>query len=309
MSLGRSFDSSALERSGSMVPWQFRVRPALFATVSSIVAVLLLVGGLVFLRRLTGAFRADLPPNLMLMLAVATMITLTVARIAWRRSFPLETPADLSLSDQVLGWASSTALALLAVGCCYPANRTTDWLIWLPILVADQLWRQTFFDTGEPWVPLAEDEPLSRSALSIAESPPVEKAHGAKFNSDNTSFNNTSVNNTAADSTAADNIVQQLYRIEDPPGTEVIYGTLRADFVAGQRTAVVHAGFCPPLSYLPEIEAEALPGLSAQIKIVQALAHGTRLDIRLPVPAASDCQVWIDMAARPVRTLAETITA
>ena len=33
---------------------------------------------------------------------------------------------------------------------------------------------------------------------------------------------------------------------------------------------------------LPEIEAEALPGYEAKIKVVQALAHGTRLDVRLP---------------------------
>ena len=310
MSLGHSCNSSALEPSGKLVPWQFRARPALFITVNSIVAVLLLVGLLVCSRRLTGAFHADLPPEGMLVLALATAIGLAVSRIAWRRSFPLETPADLSLPDQVLGWASSAALALLAVGCCYPANRTTDWLIWLPILVADQFWRQTFFDTGEPWVPPTADERSSPAICSVDESRLLSRASDDQPNDDQPNCDNPSYDNPSYDNPSyGDHIVQQLYRLEDCPGTEVIYGTLRADFVAGQRTAVVHAGFCPPLSYLPEIEAEALPGSSAQIKIVQALAHGTRLDVRLPAPATKDCQVWIDMAARPIGTVAETITA
>ena len=210
MSLGQSLASHPLKPLATRLPWQFRVRPALFATVSVIVAVLLAVGGLILTRRLTGALSADLSHSLMLALAIISAATLAFARLAWRRSFPLETPADLSVADQVLGWASSAALAMLALGCCYPANRTADWLIWLPVLVADQLWRQNFFDAGEPWVPSTESEIESSTAstLAIAESP------------------------------HHDNIVQQLYRLQDAHGTEVIYGTVRADFVAGQRTAV-----------------------------------------------------------------------
>ncbi len=279
MSHGHSFTSPALEPVGSHLPWQFRVRPALFATVSSIVAILALTGGLFLVRRLTGALSADLPTQTMLFFALGAAATLAFSRIAWRRSFPLETPEDLSVTDRVLGWASSAALAMLAIGCCYPANRTTDWLIWLPILVADQFWRQNFFDAGEPWVASDEFEILPSLTPAITEAPRFENSQ-------------------------LENIVQQLFRLQDDQSYEVIYGTVRADFVAGQRTAVVHVGFCPPLTYLPEIEAEALPGSPiqgslAKIKVVQALAHGTRLDIRLPVAATSDSQLWIDLAARP----------
>jgi len=273
MSLSHSFPSPLHEPVGSHLPWQFRVRPVLFVTVSSIVAILVLIGGLLLARRLTGAFSADLPAQTMLFFALGAASTLAFSRIAWRRSFPLETPEDLSFTDQVFGWTSSAALALLAIGCCYPANRTSDWLIWLPILVADQLWRQNFFDAGEPWTPSGEDVPIATATLAIANTPQHE------------------------------NMVQQLYRLQDEPGSEVIYGTLRADFVTGQRTAVVYVGFCPPLAHLPEIEAEALPGSLAKIKVVQALAHGTRLDVRLPAPAQTDTQIWIDIAARPAGTL------
>ena len=250
-------------------------------SVGSVVAALLTVGLLIVARRLTGALNTDLPRDTMLLLAVGAAATLASTRIAWRRSFPLETPADLSFADQLLGWASSAALALLAIGCCYPANRTADWLIWLPILVADQLWRQNFFDAGEPWVPKSDDLEKNNLWLQAAPTPVL------------------------ADAPQHDDIVQQLYRVRDEQDGEVIYGTVRADFVAGQRIAVVHVGFCPPLAHLPEIEAEALPGFTAKIKVAQALAHGTRLDVRLSTPAQDACQVWIDMSARPVRATSE----
>jgi len=293
MSLGHSLTSPVLQPLGSHLPWQFRVRPRLFVTVGSIVAILVLIGGLVFMRRLTGALSADLSPQVMLFLAMGAAATLAFARIAWRRSFPLETPADLSAADQGLGWGSSAALVLLAVGCCYPANRTTDWLIWLPILVADQFWRQNFFDAGEPWGSSSGDE------TDFLPLPTQAKAHTRQH--DYPEFHN---------------IVQQLYRLQDEQNYEVVYGTVRADFVTGQRTAVVHVGFCPPLTYLPEIEAEALSGsqlpgsmTNIKIKVVQALAHGTRLDIRLPATATSDGQLWIDMAARPQYSHCDTSPA
>ncbi len=263
------------------MPWQYRVRPVLFVTVSAIVSLLVMVGLLVFVRRLLGPLSGELPPAIMLFVALATAGMAAFARIAWRRNFPLGSPADLSSTDLVIGWASSLGLLLLAVGCCYPGYRTEDWLIWLPILIADQFWRQTFFDAGEPWIhdETTDTEDTLVPALEVVELPQDE------------------------------NLVQQLYRLADEDGQEIIYGTVRADFVAEQRTTVVHIGFCPPLTYLPEIEAEALPGSIAKIKVVQALAHGTRLEVRLPAPAEEDFFLWIDMAARPVGAVASAESA
>lgn len=289
MSLSPSLNSPSLYPSGRRLPWQFRVRPVLFVTVTAIVAILLLVGALVLTRRLIGAFSNDLQPGAMLFVAIAATAAISFARIAWRRNFPLETPEDLTAFDKAIGWASSLGLAALAVGCCYPAYRTTDWLIWLPLLIADQFWRQTFFDAGEPWI--------GDSASIMGEFPAAASSNSAR------------TTHLPQDENPDENIVQQLYRLADEHGQQIIYGTVRADFVADQRTAVVHVGFCPPLSYLPEIEAEALPGSLAKIKVVQALAHGTRLEIRLPSPAEDDFFMWIDMAARPIGTTAQIESA
>ncbi len=261
------FSSSQLLQTHDPVPWQVRAHPTLAVTAASLVVGAIALGFLLNVRRLTGNLSVELSLDLTLLLALGSAIAMTYVRVAWRRNFPVESPAELDVLDQLLGWGSSLALVLLAVGCCYPGNRTADWLIWLPILVADQFWRQNFFDGGVPEPQQVDTLEEIPSSLSLASLPEYE------------------------------NIVQQLYRVANDQGDDEIYGTMRADFVAGQRTAIVHVGFCPPLTYQPEIEAEALPGAPASLKVVQAFAHGARLDVRLAALPTEDCQVWIDLAA------------
>ena len=65
-----------------------------------------------------------------------------------------------------------------------------------------------------------------------------------------------------------------------------------------------------PLAILfPEAQFVLCDSIGKKIKVVQALAHGTRLDVRLPSLAQSDCQVWIDMAARPKEPQSTTQTS
>ena len=260
-------------------PWQHRSRIATAVTVLSLVGLLDAIGLLIVARRLVGALDANLPRDAMLLTAVVMTALVAFARLAWRRAFPLKMygPLQRSWGEQFVGWGSSLGLALVAVGCCYPAYLNSDWLIWLPMLVADQLWRQSFFDAGHPLVRLAEEPEEADDETTMTFPEPAQSPQPLD-----------------------EEIVQHLYRVRNDDGSELIYGTLRADFQSGQRTAVLHVGFCPPLPYVPEIEAEALPGSEARLKIVQALAHGARLNVRLPSTPVEDCHVWIDMAATPV---------
>jgi hypothetical protein len=237
----------------------------------SLVTLQLAIGLLLIGRRLAGALTLELPWYVLLTTAVVMMTLVTLARIAWRRAFPV---SSLSVAGEwMVGWGASLGLVLAAVGCSFPAFRTSDWLVWLPILVADQLLRQSFLDAGQHQLRLSE-------IGDACEEPPIRRA-------------------SASSQRRQDEVVQQLYRVRDNAGREVIYGTLRADFQVGQRSAVLHVGFCPPLEYLPEIEAAALPDRAARLKVVQALAHGARLDVRLPETPTENCSIWIDMAARP----------
>jgi hypothetical protein len=266
--------------------WHQNSRTATAVTVLSLVALLNAIGLLIVIRRLLGALSVDLPRDAMFLTAVVMIAMVAIARIAWRRAFPLRNCGLLRLSwgDQIVGWGSSVGLALVALGCCFPAYLNSDWLIWLPMLAADQFLRQSFFDAGHPLMRLAEEP---------------EKEEGDR--SSTVSFPATAqpTKHTKPAQRRQEDVVQQLYRVRNEDGSELIYGTLRADFQTGQRTAVLHVGFCPPLPYLPEIEAEAQSGSEAKLRIVQSLAHGTRLNVRLPSTPTEDCHVWTDMAAAP----------
>jgi hypothetical protein len=99
--------------------------------------------------------------------------------------------------------------------------------------------------------------------------------------------------------TLASNVLQQLTRIRNDAGVESIFGTLRAEFAAGQRHATLHVGFCPPLAGAPTVDADPADGPDATVKIVQAFAHGARLEVRLAVPATEACSVLLEMTAAP----------
>jgi len=295
---------------------QRQPRQIVVTTVVTLIAILNAIGLLIVLRRFVWATAGDLPHGAMLLTAVVATASVAAIRIGWRQLFPLKkTPpfyldsSDLNW-DAIVGWGSSLALFLLAIGCCYPAYSTADWLIWFPPLVADQFWRQTFFDAGHPTAHSLEITPAEYDAEFDAEFD-EELAATLAFPIEHDSVDHAlevallknispqTHDDTEQNQNDAEEIVQQLYRVRDDQGQEIIYGTLRADFKAGQRTAVVHVGFCPPLPHIPQIEAESHPGTSARINVVQSLAHGTRLDVRLPAPAEADRHILIDMAATP----------
>ena len=267
-------------------PWPRRSRSVTQYVVLSLTALLIAIGVLFAVRRMWGSLVTELPPTTMLITAFVATAIATFSRIAWRRVRPLRLTRESgnNWTDYFVGWGTSVGLLLMAVGCCYPAYHNSDWLIWLPMLVADQFWRQSYFDAGKP----GSDLDIA-SAEAIAATPttlpfPAER------------------NGTERTVEDSQEIVQQLYRVRGDDGRELIYGTLRADFHPGQRTAVLHVGFCPPLPYLPEIEADPLPSSSARLKVVQAMAHGARLDVRLSEIPDTDCHLWIDMAATPVQS-------
>ena len=96
----------------------------------------------------------------------------------------------------------------------------------------------------------------------------------------------------------ADGVVtQQLVRVTDRGGAESMSGLLRANFLAGQRTATVHVAFCPPFSAMPKMEVEQVDGPSGKIKIVQLLPYGARFDIKLLENAEEPLDVSLRFSA------------
>ncbi len=51
-------------------------------------------------------------------------------------------------------------------------------------------------------------------------------------------------------------------------------------FAAGQREAIVHVTFCPPLLSTPNVELEVVDGDDWQIKTEAAFPYGVRIQVR-----------------------------
>jgi len=91
-----------------------------------------------------------------------------------------------------------------------------------------------------------------------------------------------------------DNVVQQLTRLIEEDGREVIHGTARVDFSPEQRTAHLHIAFCPPLVAPSMAEAEPTAGPAVTIKTGELQSYGVRFDVRLNRPSTEAESVWLE---------------
>ncbi|MDZ4658291.1 MAG: hypothetical protein SH868_12000 [Bythopirellula sp.] len=164
------------------------------------------------------------------------------------------------VGDQWIGWGASLTLVLFAAGLSFPGNHERDWFIWLPLLICDQLLRHRLFNSSN-----LKTLPAKTLALRLS---------GEQL--------------------------QQIVRLRGADGHETIHATLRADFQAGQRHATVYVGFCPPLASMPEIVVEPSTGSAAEFKIVQAFAHGARIDVRLAQVAIEQTSLVLNLVAKEV---------
>jgi hypothetical protein len=226
------------------------------AVVISALAGLIMLALLLIVRRVSGGITEDLPLSSLATTALAALAIMTGTRMAWRRTFLEGTEVD-----GAIGWAGSAAMLLLAIGVSFPAQRAEDWIVWLPVLVVDQLVRRRVFETHD-----------QIEELKIAK--PQARLQAQEF--------------------------QQIIRLRDAAGREVVHATLRGDFVPGQRTATVYVGFCPPLAGRPEITVESES--TAEFKVVQAFSHGARIDVRLESTAVEAMSMVLNVTATTTLT-------
>jgi hypothetical protein len=231
------------------------------AVVIGALASLILIALLLIARRVSGDITAELPLITLSATALAALAIVTGTRMLWRRTFLEDTTIDAWI-----GWTGSATMVLLAIGVSFPSQRVEDWIVWLPVLVVDQLVRRRVFESHDR----VEEE------FKIAKP-----------------FATANLRQTALRAEQ----VQQIVRSRDAAGHEMVHAMLRADFVAGQRTATVYVGFCPPLAGRPEITIEAASGPSAEFKIVQVFSHGARIDVRLASTAVEAMGVVLNVTA------------
>jgi hypothetical protein len=73
-----------------------------------------------------------------------------------------------------------------------------------------------------------------------------------------------------------------------------------ATFSQGERTAILHAAFCPPFARTPRLEVQQIEGPPARIKTSQLFAHGARLELRLERAAMAAVEVGVLLMASDV---------
>jgi hypothetical protein len=243
---------------------------------------------LVFIRRLLGAFERPAPPAMLIASALTIGVFAYVSRWLWWSLAPSRgagagpSPAGM---QAVVKWTPSVAIVLLTIGLSWPLSRLVDWIAWVPLWIADILWRARF----------AAGRPTACSKRAIAGAPEAADPPPG-FAAD-----------TERDIPAGATIVQHLTRFRDQEGHESVAGTLRADFAPGQRTTEVFVGFCPPFNGTPSVEVEQSSGPHARLSIPHVVSHGVRVDIKLKEPASTADTVVLDLYASGRAALSHSV--
>ena len=152
-------------------------------------------------RRATGALEAPLPPLLLVLTATALFAWVSSVRIAcqWRtdRGAIVVSPFEQTVAT----WLPLVTLTMVAVACSYPGRRVVDWLVWVPVILANSIGPEVMLRFRRPG-----KNPARRSspAVSLDDVAPLADESGT--------------------------LLQQLSRSRDAEGRESVHGTLVAEF-------------------------------------------------------------------------------
>lgn len=234
--------------------------------IGALLCVLLLFAALFLLaRRWADALTAPLSFTAILAVAVAATATAEALERSNRQSERFSA-----------NWLVRLALPILALAISLPGSSVLGLLVLWLIVVGEELrlWRAKVpSQTSHPSHRLLRGSTTSiddRSAL--ADLSPAIARHDP-------------------------NTTQHIsYRNADE-GSAVVEGWLRADFAAGQRTAIVHVAFCPPFSGVPQVETEPLEGPACEVRPTLVLPWGVRWELRRAEPATDANRVVLQFFA------------
>jgi hypothetical protein len=90
---------------------------------------------------------------------------------------------------------------------------------------------------------------------------------------------------------------QSIVRREPVEGAEIIEGSVRIHFGPGERTAVAHVSFVPPLADRPRAECQVLTDFDGRVRIGLSQAYGLRIEARRAEPAGAATDVVVAFSA------------
>lgn len=92
-----------------------------------------------------------------------------------------------------------------------------------------------------------------------------------------------------------EHLVQRITRKRSGSGGELLEAVVSAPCHAGDRLAVVHLAFCPPLDAAPALAACVREPADATARITLSESYGARIEVRLPEPAPRDLLVLMEV--------------
>ena len=221
------------------------------------VIALLVVGSVLITRRTVGKFTSHLPTLPLLATVVLTAMVVLGGRVAWRLTSPPRRREQLQFREQTVGWGGTLALGLMFLGCSFPSFGYWNWLCWLPLIIADYLQRDWFFETAPPaWTPRLHDHepnlapwrPRGDNAEPSALLPlaPVREEAREHYPLFARECDDATADEEQYFEKLAFNVPQQLTLLRTDAGDDSIFGSLGHAFAAGQLDAPVSIGICPP---------------------------------------------------------------
>ena len=241
--------------------------------VASTVGLLLILCLFLAGRRFGGAFDQPLSSPIMLLLGIGIAALAGCLRSAWPRG--ANTLASVSSVARLL--LPSVAVFLFCYALSLPGS--VPWTVAL-------LWFLVVSEEGAWW--LADSLALQAGQQRQA------TANRSTLVSDS----NDNQPRLDLTSEVASDMTQQMTRMRDAKGSELVFGQTRAEFTPGERSQIIHLAFCPPLASDPYITVRHAGGPSAAITIAQAETFGARFDIRLAATARQLESVMIEFETR-----------
>jgi hypothetical protein len=220
-------------------------------------ALLALAAAILAARRLSGGFARPPDGAVLILTGAVAALAAVAARVLWRENAPR---AQWSAFDPLMRGGPLAALLALGLALTLPRAEPAALIVFWVVLAAEEVWSARW--ARERSAPAAPLDWAARAAL-----PEAERADEA-------------------------DVLLRMTRVRDGERNEVLRGSTRAEFQAGQRAAALHLAFCPPFAQTPELEAFQIEGPETRVKIGQVLPYGARLDLRL-IAAPSELTVAV----------------
>jgi hypothetical protein len=254
------------------------------------------VAGILFARRVAGAFQQPLASLNFVVIGAGLTILLGLARWA---GLATKSPAGLGLFECL----ASLTVVLLGISVTLPGSPTWAVAVFWSLVVGGEIYGWlAFVRTARAYrgdIEFARQTVSNSQSRSEASRSPGGDPHGQAASSVATEQIEApeDLEETGEFSSLPTGVWQRITRARSEDGEAVIEGLVRCEFMVGQRQQNLHVAFCPPLERTPELTAEQVDGPVAAIRATLVEAFGACWEVRLAAPSIAPSSVQIHFFA------------